>query len=187
MGHKGPVWRPRCIRPAKARTQILFYSILHWYFQISDNASASQDGAVVVLSRIVDRRRQNDVKILGKNKICHEDSCRVYRYAVTLGQVMPSFRRIVAASSSGSIILHKIHRKVARNLPKDRTKHPRRLRASNKPLGEPKIHVIFSSPKRQQRPWAPPILVSNQNLVGVFPEGGGGEFIIIIIIMFLKG
>jgi len=89
---------------------------------------------------------------------------------------MPSFRRIVAASSSGSIILHKIHRKVARNLPKDRTKHPRRLKASTKPLGEPKIHVIFSSPKRQHRPWAQPILLSSQNL-GVFGGGGGGRII----------
>ena len=28
MGHKGPVLRPRCIGPRRARTQILFYSIL---------------------------------------------------------------------------------------------------------------------------------------------------------------
>jgi hypothetical protein len=26
MGHKGPVLRPRCTRPGRARTQILFYS-----------------------------------------------------------------------------------------------------------------------------------------------------------------
>jgi hypothetical protein len=26
MGHKGPVLRPRCIRPRRARTQILLYS-----------------------------------------------------------------------------------------------------------------------------------------------------------------
>jgi len=28
MGHKGPVLRPRCIGPGRARTEILFYSIL---------------------------------------------------------------------------------------------------------------------------------------------------------------
>jgi hypothetical protein len=28
MRHKGPVLRPRCIGPGRARTQILFYSIL---------------------------------------------------------------------------------------------------------------------------------------------------------------
>jgi len=27
MGHKGPVFRPKCIRPGRARTQILFNSI----------------------------------------------------------------------------------------------------------------------------------------------------------------
>jgi hypothetical protein len=27
MGHKGPVLRPRCIGPGRARTQIPFYSI----------------------------------------------------------------------------------------------------------------------------------------------------------------
>jgi len=26
MGHKGSVVRPRCIRPGRARTQVLFYS-----------------------------------------------------------------------------------------------------------------------------------------------------------------
>jgi len=30
MGHKGPVLRPRCIGPRRARTQILFYSILFY-------------------------------------------------------------------------------------------------------------------------------------------------------------
>jgi len=28
MGHKGPVLKPRCIGPRRARTQLLFYSIL---------------------------------------------------------------------------------------------------------------------------------------------------------------
>jgi len=28
MGHKGPVLKPRCIGPGRARTQLLFYSIL---------------------------------------------------------------------------------------------------------------------------------------------------------------
>ena len=28
MGHKGPVLWPRCFRPGRARTQLLFYSIL---------------------------------------------------------------------------------------------------------------------------------------------------------------
>jgi len=28
MGHKGPVLRPRCIGPGRARTRLLFYSIL---------------------------------------------------------------------------------------------------------------------------------------------------------------
>ena len=30
MGHKGPVLRPRCIGPGRARTQILFYFILFY-------------------------------------------------------------------------------------------------------------------------------------------------------------
>ena len=30
MGHKGPVLRPRCIGPGRARTQLLFYSILFY-------------------------------------------------------------------------------------------------------------------------------------------------------------
>ena len=84
---------------------------------------------------------------------------------------MPSFRKIVAASSYGSNILHKIQTKVERNLSKDRMKHPRRLKASTKPLGEPNIYIIFSSSKHQHRPWGPPSLLFSQNQ-GVFLPGG---------------
>jgi len=35
MGHKGPVFRPRCIRPGRARTQTLFYSILGSFSNVS--------------------------------------------------------------------------------------------------------------------------------------------------------
>ena len=40
MGHKGPVWRPRCVRPRRARTQIP-YQIPHSFYFLPYNNYAS--------------------------------------------------------------------------------------------------------------------------------------------------
>ena len=47
MGHKGPVLRPRCIGPGRARTQILFCSIMFFYWYQLLRAEAGSEQSVV--------------------------------------------------------------------------------------------------------------------------------------------
>jgi hypothetical protein len=100
MGHKGPVWRPRCIGPGRARTQIPLNSIqfkasptyLEGTWLIFWNCRLGMENKVKLQTPVKDSRILCSKIFYINNSICHPNTrnaytlqCHVSQYS---GQVL---------------------------------------------------------------------------------------------------